>query len=161
MASILEFCAGTTPKDLPAGTTLLTEGKTSGRLYILASGTVEVLRGETQVAVVGDPGAVFGEMSVLLNRPHTATVRALSAVRVYAFEDAASFLRSSPEIAFLLCRLLADRLNAATTYLADLTQQFSGHGNHFGMIGEVLETLIHQQHDDFVTGPEREADPRL
>lgn len=161
MASILEFCAGTAPKDIPAGTTLLREGKTSGQLYILASGTIEVLRGDTQVAVVGDPGAVFGEMSVLLNRPHTATVKALSPVRVYAFDDAASFLRSRPEIAFLICRLLADRLNAATTYLADLTQQFADQGNHLGMIGEVLETLIHQQHEDFMPGPERDADPRL
>jgi hypothetical protein len=25
----------------------------------------------------------------------------------------------------------------------------------------VLETLIHQQHEDFTLGPEREADPRL
>jgi CRP-like cAMP-binding protein len=161
VASILDICAGTAPKTFAAGTTLLTEGKTSGQLYILASGTVEVLRGDTQVALVGDPGAVFGEMSVLLNRPHTATVKALSPVSVYVFEDAASFLKSHPEIAFLLCRLLADRLNAATTYLADLTQQFASHGNHLGMVGEVLESLIHQQHEEFSHGPEREADPRL
>ncbi len=29
------------------------------------------------------------------------------------------------------------------------------------MVGEVLETLIHQQHEDFTFGPEAEADPRL
>lgn len=161
MATILDICASARPRDFAAGTTLLSEGETSGQLYILASGTIEVLRGDTQVALVREPGAVFGEMSVLLNRPHTATVKALSAVRVYVFEDAASFLKSHSEIAFLLCKLLADRLNAATTYLADLTQQFASHGNHLGMVGEVLETLIHQQHEDFIPGPEREADPRL
>jgi CRP-like cAMP-binding protein len=100
-------------------------------------------------------------MSVLLNRPHTATVRSTSPVGVFVFDDAASFLKSHPEIAFFLGKLLAERLNAATTYLVDLKRQFEGHGNHFGMVGEILETLIHQQHEDFMPGPEHEADPRL
>ncbi|MGB6923675.1 MAG: cyclic nucleotide-binding domain-containing protein, partial [Methyloceanibacter sp.] len=71
------------------------------------------------------------------------------------------FLKAHPEIAFFLSRLLAERLNAATTYLVDLKQQFEGHDDHFGMVGEVLETLIHQQSDDFKLGPEDGADPRL
>jgi CRP/FNR family transcriptional regulator, cyclic AMP receptor protein len=100
-------------------------------------------------------------MSVLLNQPHTATVRAISPVGVFVFEDAESFLKSNPEIAFFLGKLLAERLNAATTYLVDLKRQFEGQGNHLGMVGEVLESLIHQQHEDFMLGPEREADPRL
>jgi hypothetical protein len=76
-------------------------------------------------------------------------------------EDAESFLKSNPEIAFFVGKLLAERLNAATTYLVDLKRQFEGHGNHLGMVGEVLETLIHQQHEDFTLGPEGESDPRL
>ena len=142
MASILDACAGARRHDYPSGTILLSEGDTSGRLYVLAEGAV-------------------GEMSVLLGRPHTATVRAASPVNAYVFEDAESFLRSHPEIAFFLGRLLAERLNAATTYLVDLKRQFEGHGNHLGMVGEVLETLIHQQHEEFTSGPEAEADPRL
>ena len=161
MVSILEMCQGAPLAELAPGTVLLPEGATSGHLYVLKSGAVEVLRGGTQVAVVEEPGAVFGEMSVLLNRPHTATVRALTPVAVYAFDDAESFLRSNPEIALLVGRLLAGRLNAATTYLADLKRQFEDHSNHLGMVGEVLDVLIHQQDADFSLGPEREADPRL
>jgi CRP-like cAMP-binding protein len=161
MASILDHCTGAPREDFAAGAILLGEGKTSGRLYVLATGSVEVLRGETQVAVVREPGSVFGEMSVLLNLPHTATVRALTPVGAFVFDDADTFLKSHPEIAFFLGRLLAQRLNAATTYLVDLKRQFEGHGNHLGMVGEVLETLIHQQHEEFTLGPEREADPRL
>ena len=161
MASILDACAGARRHDYPSGTILLSEGDTSGRLYVLAAGAVEVLRGDTQVALIKGAGSIFGEMSVLLGRPHTATVRAASPVSAYVFEDAESFLRSHPEIAFFLGRLLAERLNAATTYLVDLKRQFEGHGNHLGMVGEVLETLIHQQHEEFTSGPEAEADPRL
>jgi CRP/FNR family cyclic AMP-dependent transcriptional regulator len=161
MSSILDHCGGALRQELAPGAMLLSEGKTSGRLYILAEGSVEVLRGDTQVAVVEEPGSVFGEMSVLLKRPHTATVRAVTPVTVFVFADAERFLKSDPEVAFFIGRLLAERLNAATTYLVDLKRQFEGHGDHLGMIGEVLETLIHQQHEDFSFGPEREADPRL
>ena len=161
MASILDACSGARRHDYPPGTILLAEGDTSGRLYVLADGVVEVLRGDTQVAVIKGAGSIFGEMSVLLGRPHTATVRAASPVSAYVFEDAESFLKSRPEIAFFLGRLLAERLNAATTYLVDIKRQFEGHGSHLGMVGEVLETLIHQQHEEFMPGPEDAADPRL
>jgi CRP-like cAMP-binding protein len=161
MVSILDSCAGATRHDFAPGTILLSEGETSGRLYVLATGSVEVLRGDTQVAIVDEAGSVFGEMSVLLNRPHTATVKAISPIGVFVFDNAEAFLKSHPELAFLLSRLLAERLNAATTYLVDLKRQFEHHGNHLGMVGEVLETLIHQQRQDFTLGPEGEGDPRL
>lgn len=161
MGSILDMCRDAPLREVAAGTVLLPEGETSGYLYVLKSGSVEVLRGGTQVAVVEEPGAVFGEMSVLLQRPHTATVRALTPVTVHAFDDAEKFLRSHPDIAFQVGRLLAGRLNAATTYLADLKHQFEDHGNHLCMVGEVLDVLIHQQDEDFNLGPENEADPRL
>ena len=77
------------------------------------------------------------------------------------FDDAEQFLKSHPEIAFFLGRLLAERLNAATTYLVDLKRQFEGEGNHMGMVGEVLEALIHQQHEEFTLGSDREPDSRL
>jgi CRP/FNR family transcriptional regulator, cyclic AMP receptor protein len=161
MVSILDSCAGAKRQDFPPGTILLTEGETSGRLYVLAEGTVEVLRGDKQVALIKGAGSIFGEMSVLLNRPHTATVLTATPVGAFVFDDAESFLKSHPEIAFFLGRLLAERLNAATTYLVDIKRQFEGHGSHLGMVGEVLETLIHQQHEEFTSGPEAEADPRL
>jgi len=161
MTSILDKCAGAPRRRFAPGAVLLSEGETSGRLYVLAEGSVEVLRGDTQVAMIAEPGSLFGEMSVLLGRPHTATVRAVSPVGVYEFEDAVSFLKSNPEIAFFVGKLLAERLNAATTYLVDLKRQFEGQGNHLGMVGEVLETLIHQQSEEFISGPEAEADPRL
>ena len=124
-------------------------------------GEIEVVRGGTSVAVISDPGAVFGEMSVLLDLPHTATVRARTKVAVRAPEDAATFLRQHPEIAFYLARLLAQRLNAATTYLVDVKRQYEGHGDHLGMVGEVLEALTVQQIREFTPGPDRADDPRM
>ena len=56
----------------------------------------------------------------------------------------------------LVARLLANRLNAATTYLVDLKRQFANHGDHLEMVGEVLETLLHQQERDFRPGSDRD-----
>ena len=80
---------------------------------------------------------------------------------VRAPEDATTFLRQHPEIAFYLARLLAQRLNAATTYLVDVKRQYEGHGDHLGMVGEVLEALTVQQTREFTLGPDRADDPRM
>ena len=161
MASILDHCGDAEQSQRAAGTVLISQGETSGRLFVLVEGQVEVLRGDTQVALIDEPGAIFGEMSVLLGVPHTATVRTVSATRLYEFADAEEFLRSHPAIGFYLARLLAQRLNAATTYLVDLKRQFEGERDHFGMVGEVLESLMNQQDGGFTEAPVRRDDPRL
>lgn len=161
MANILDHCTDAPIERYEPGAVLIDEGRWSGRLFVLMDGEVEVLRGGTTVATITDPGAVFGEMSVLLDLPHTATVRARTKVVVRAPEDATTFLRQHPEIAFYLARLLAQRLNAATTYLVDVKRQYQGHGDHLGMVGEVLEALTVQQTREFTPGPDRADDPRM
>jgi len=57
-----------------AGESVLIAGSTTGRLLILKAGAVEVVREGVQIAKVTEPGAVFGELSVLLHRgPACAT----------------------------------------------------------------------------------------
>ena len=92
MRAVLDHCTGGTERQFAAGTTIVTEGGTTGHLYVLMQGKLEVLKGEMVVATVTEPGAVLGEMSVLLGQPHTATVRACSDAIVTEFEDAAAFL---------------------------------------------------------------------
>ena len=114
------------------------------------------------VATITEPGAVFGEMSVLLGLPHTATVTGLSSNSViYEFEDAASFLIQRPEVALLLARTLAQRLNVANTYLADLKRQYAGHGTHLAMVGEVLQSMINLPPIEVSPGSDRQSDPRM
>lgn len=159
MQSVLERYGDSKKIDVPAGSVLISEGVRSGHLYVLAGGVVEVLRGTTQVAVVSEPGSFFGEMSALLDMPHTATVRTLSPSTVYAFENAVDFLRSDPEISLSVARLLAQRLNAATTYLVDIKRQFASHDNHLGMVSEVLASLLHQPDVDVTPGSDRLPHP--
>ena len=100
-------------------------------------------------------------MSVLLDQPHTATVRAAADSVIYEIEDAASFLRRQPNVALLIARMLAQRLNAANTYLADLKRQYAGRGTHSAMVGDLLQSMIHQSPTQVSPGSDRKSDPRM
>src|SRR5262249_42641870 len=52
-------------------------GSKPGRLLCLKEGAVAIVRQSSQIAIVDEPGAVFGEISALLDRPRTAEVRPL------------------------------------------------------------------------------------
>lgn len=145
MKQILPAYRGLPVRDVAAGETVLVEGGDSGEMLILDEGVVEVLKGDVQVSVVEDAGAFFGEMAVLLGRPHSATVKTMAPSRFFVVDDPAGFLHDHPEVAMTLARLLARRLHAMTTYLADIKRQFAGHGGNLGIIDEVLATLAHDQ----------------
>jgi CRP/FNR family cyclic AMP-dependent transcriptional regulator len=156
MRAFLDHCSELAVQNFENGRVLLPEGATTDLVYVLAEGRIEILRGSTQVTVLDEPGALVGEMSILLGIPHTATARALGDVKVHVVERAAEFFRTHPELSWLVAQLLASRLNAATTYLVDLTRQFAGSGDHLEMVGEVLESLIHQQEREFHPGSDRD-----
>ena len=161
MREVLEYCIGGLRRDIPAGTDVVHEGGRTGHLYVLIEGRLEVVKGDTVVASIAEPGAVLGEMSVLLDQPHTATVRAAADSTIYEFSDAASCLREQPELALLIARLLAQRLNVANTYLADLKRQYAGHGNHLAMVGDLLQSMINLAPTQVSPGSDRQSDPRM
>lgn len=161
MREMLDYCGGAVRREVPAGTILLQEGGKTGRLFVLIEGQLEVLRGGNVVAVLSEPGALTGEMSLLLDRPHTATVRTAVPSAYYEVEAADAFLTSRPAVALLIARLLAQRLNVATTYLADLMQQYAGHGTHLEMVGEILQSMISLPPQQVSPGSDRQSDPRM
>lgn len=161
MRGVLAFCEGLPLDSFEAGGVLIAEGPASGRMFILVEGTVEVLRGETQVAEISDAGAIFGEMAALLGGAHTATVRASGPVKAYRIDDAKAFMRSGNEIVYHVATILARRLQDATTYLADFKRQFAGRNDHFGLVDEVLEALVQRQRPAVSVGSTLKSDPRL
>lgn len=161
MRTVLSFCQGLPEVTFAPGEVLLAEGGRTGILYILAQGNVEVLKGDFQVNTVAEPGAIFGEISVLLDIPHIATVKALAPTRAYVVERASEFLQSNTDVTYQLARLLAQRLYGVTSYLVDLKKQFEDHDNHFGLVDAVLETLVHQQDEECTPGSDRDPDPTI
>lgn len=158
MSAIIDYCRALPIAAFHGGEDLLAEGGKTGRFYVLIEGAVEVLKGDVQINVVSDIGAVFGEMSVLLGMPHMATVRAVGAVRAHVVDDGAAFLENHPDVSAALARLLAQRLHGVTTYLVDLKKQFEDEASHLGMVDEILEALVHDQPRAFTPGSDREPE---
>ncbi|HEV7731109.1 MAG TPA: cyclic nucleotide-binding domain-containing protein [Candidatus Binatia bacterium] len=145
---MIACCAGLPEQTVDAGVRIIEEGRKPGILYVLVEGAVEVLRGDVVVHTTTQPGAFFGEMSMLLGTPYTASVRTLERSRFYLVDDPPALLRSHPELGLSLARLLAHRLRLVTGYLVDLQHQFADRDDHFGLVEQVLATLVHHQPDD-------------
>lgn len=161
MRAILDYCTGQTKRHISAGTLVIREGGKTGHLFVLIDGRLEVIKSGSVVAVLTEPGAVLGEMSVLLDQPHSATVRAGSDAVIYEVEHADVFLRDQPVVVWLIAQLLAQRLNVATTYLGDLMHQYASYGNHLAMVGELLQSMINLPLTQVAPGSDRQSDPRL
>jgi CRP/FNR family transcriptional regulator, cyclic AMP receptor protein len=105
-----------------AGETVLSAASRTGRLLILKEGAVVVVKEEVEIAKVTEPGAVFGELSVLLDQPHTADVRALEA-SLFHVADAATLIRVEPFALLYVATVVARRLEDANNVVIQLKRQ--------------------------------------
>jgi CRP-like cAMP-binding protein len=145
VTDVLARCADLPTLVLPPGGVLIDEGAEPAQMFVLRSGAVTVERDGTPFARIDHPGAVFGEMSWVLDRPATATVRAESEVEVHVMADPAGFLAAHPEVTVAILRMTAARLDGLTQYLVDVKAQFAGLDGHLGMVDQILDTLVHHQ----------------
>jgi phosphoserine phosphatase RsbU/P len=99
------------------GTIIMHEGDSSNSCYILLDGTVEIIKElgkeDERVLAVRADGALLGEMSLFSqDRRHTATVRAVSDVRLLQMTggDLDMLLKRQPQLAYKVVDLLSKRL---------------------------------------------------
>jgi CRP-like cAMP-binding protein len=144
MSAILDLISGHPVEHFQPGDILIEQRHHSGRILVLLEGAVEVLRDGVRVGKASEAGACFGEMSALLDRAHTATVRALLPCSVAIIDNPRDFLKGSSAASLHIAELLARRLDALNKYLIDVKRQYEGH-DHIGMVDEVIETLMHRQ----------------
>lgn len=139
-------CEGLPVRSVKAGEILIEEGGQSGSLYFLIEGEVEISRAGTTVARIDTPGLVLGEISILLDRPHIAEVRALTDCSFHVAEDPETFLHEHPEVSLYIARSLARKVDVTTCYLVDLKQQYGGEDGQLGMVHEVIDSLLQIKH---------------
>ena len=104
-----------------AGETVLKAGSKTARLLILKRGEVVVLKDTIEIARVKEPGAVFGEISALLDQPHSADVRTLVDSQFHV-ADAAQ-LRKDPIALFYVAKILARRLVTADEGFVEMKKE--------------------------------------
>jgi CRP/FNR family transcriptional regulator, cyclic AMP receptor protein len=94
------------------GTTLIEEGRRAYEFFIILEGEADVVEGGTVVASVG-PGDVVGEIGVLETTARTASVVAMSAMRLIVMDGRAlrALSDTHPDIYNELQRLIAQRLS--------------------------------------------------
>jgi CRP/FNR family cyclic AMP-dependent transcriptional regulator len=129
-ASILEAASSLPVTVLGPRGVLVAEGAKSGKLYVLKSGDLEVVRDGSVVAGFVEPGSVVGEMSVLLDAPHTATVRSRMGAEVHVVDDPIVFLEGNPSVARHIAMVLAQRLQKTTALLVDMRHQAKEREDH-------------------------------
>ncbi len=144
MEDVLELCRGEETVSFKPGEVMMAEGETSGCLLVLVSGSVEVLKGETSITEVSDPGAIFGEVSILLGKPHPASVVATSATACHRIHDALDFMAANAAFTMAVAELQARRLKGMIGYVADVKAQFGDQGNHLGMVGDLLLDMAYR-----------------
>jgi len=138
-ADFLTRCAGLSMVRLQAGETALTSGSKTGRLLVLRSGSVEVIKDGAQIAKVSTPGAVFGELAVLLDQAHTADVRALEQSDFYV-ANAATLLAHDSAVPPYVAVILAQRLDGANQALVELKRQLRA-GEPSSVISDAVEKV--------------------
>ena len=141
---MLDFCQDLPVRTFQPGETILWENRKEPTIYILKRGAVEVQRHNTEVNRAASPGSVFGEISVLLNIAHTATVVALEPCEFYVAENGEEFLAQNPEIHGVISKLLAHRLYRVTQQLVELKERCEGSGDDGYHVDGVLRTLVDQ-----------------
>ena len=101
----------------PAGTTVVREGSSGDRFYLIARGQVSVhkmgLHGEERKIAVLEDGDYFGEIALIRNVPRSATIRTLTdSVFLTLHRDVFSnLLERSPEMRQALEITILSRLN--------------------------------------------------
>lgn len=112
-------------KEFPQGAVLFREGEPGKEMYVVQAGRIHVSKraGDVEkiLATLG-PGEFVGEMSILNNRPRSATATCAEACKLLVI-DAKTFeamIRGNAEIAIRMIKKLSDRLAEADAHIENL-----------------------------------------
>ena len=115
------------------GETVFAEGTKTGR------GAVSVVKSGTEIATVAEPGSVFGELSALLDQPHSADVCTIETSEFHV-ADAATLLGQDPAALLYVTMMLARRLDGANQAFLKLKNQLAA-GEPPGLIDATLDKI--------------------
>jgi CRP/FNR family transcriptional regulator/CRP/FNR family cyclic AMP-dependent transcriptional regulator len=113
----------------PKHKTIVEEGTPGDYMYVIAEGRVKVSKlsgdGREKILELLDTGDFFGEMSLLDDAPRSASVKALSDVRIFALarNDFLNLLERSSNLALAVVQELTRRLRQVDEQASSLSFQ--------------------------------------
>lgn len=112
-------------KKIPANTILFHEGDLGEEMYIIQSGRVKIskkIRGVEKTLATLEKGEFFGEMSILNDKPRSASAETLEACEMLVIDRKTfdALIRGNAEIAVRFIKRLADRLREANDQMESL-----------------------------------------
>ena len=121
------------------GETVFAEDTKTGWHSILKSGAVSVVKSGTEIATAAEPSSVFGELSALLDQPHSADVCTIETSEFHV-ADAATLLGQDPAALLYVTMMLARRLDCANQAFLKLKNQLAA-GEPPGLIDATLDKI--------------------
>ncbi|WP_188150922.1 Crp/Fnr family transcriptional regulator [Teredinibacter waterburyi] len=157
----------------PKNTILVSEGDDTSHLFIIVTGKVSVFlsdeEGRQVILNYMGPGEYFGELSLLDNKPRSASVQTLTPCEIISVSRAQfqQLLREDPDFALVMIAELTRKVRSLTDSVRDLALL-----DVYGRVSAVLEKLsdennrIHQPkltHQDIgnMVGSSREMVSRI
>jgi len=113
----------------PKHKTIVEEGLSGDYMYVICEGRVKVTKlsgdGREKILELLEVGSFFGEMSLLDSAPRSASVKALTEVRILALarNDFLNVLRRSPDLALAVIQELTHRLRQQDEQASSLSFQ--------------------------------------
>ena len=91
------------------------EGERANCIFVLVDGTVGVFKNNRKISEYSKSGEMIGEISMILNRPRTATIKAMTDCNLLSIQgELDDLIKLYPDISKKLIRTLAERLAEAT-----------------------------------------------
>ena len=122
------------------GALVLPSGSRTGKLLVMIKGVVAVIRSGMRIAEIAEPGAVFGDLAVLLDQPHSADVRALQPSTFYV-ADGGTILRVDPVVALYVAVILAQRLDTVAGLLVEARRRMEHAEQPHRILRETLDHI--------------------
>ncbi len=143
MASLLALTQGQPLRRLAPAEVLIEMGDApGGELYVLQAGRLIVSRDGVDIATIDEPGALIGEMSVLLGTDHSATVRAEISSEVRIIENAIAFLERTPVVALHVATLACERLDRTSALVVELKKETEGRAGEQGLLSRIFSAML-------------------
>jgi CRP-like cAMP-binding protein len=112
-------------REFTRGTVLFRDGEPGKEMFVLQAGKVRIsktVRDVEKTLVILGPGAFFGEMSILNNKPRSATATVEEDAKMLVIDPKTfeAMVRGNAEIAVRLIKTLATRLQEADEQIENL-----------------------------------------